>query len=123
MKKIVFTLVAMMSLTFAYAEDENANKTAEVADAAKYEMNINVKSLSYALKLDAEETDEVAFISRNFAKDMAKAGAATGDERDELYKKAITRNLSDMRTVLTGRQYHEYIMLLNTTLNNRGLNK
>lgn len=123
MKKIVFTLAALLSMTMAFAEGED--KTASVAnvDAANYELKINVNSLSNALRLNSEEKDAVSFIADDFSRNLAKAGAANGDERAKLYKKAVNRNLSDMRVVLTDKQYHEYVLLLNTTLNNRGLNK
>lgn len=123
MKKIVFTLAALLSMTMAFAEGED--KTASVAnvDAANYELKINVNSLSNTLHLDSEEKDAVSFIADDFSRNLAKAGAANGDERTKLYKKAVNRNLSDMRVVLTDKQYHEYVLLLNTTLNNRGLNK
>ena len=126
MKKIVFTLAALLSMTMAFAEGEDkasANVNVASADAEKYEFNVNVRSLSNALRLDNDTKESVSYIFDYFTNDMAKAGAATGEERENLYKKAIRRNLSSMHTVLNDKQYHEYVLLLNTTLNNRGLNK
>ena len=54
---------------------------------------------------------------------MTNAAAASGNERKELRTKAINRDLAYMRTVLDKDQYKTYVMLLNATLNNRGLNK
>ena len=45
---------------------------------------------------------------------------------DEVFKtadKAISKDLKYMHYLLNDKQYRTYVMLLNTTLNNRGLNK
>lgn len=126
MKKIVFTLAAMMSMTLAFAEGETSTKTnvAVAPEAAKYEMNINVESLGRTLHLDYDTERTVSYITSDFARDMHKAAIATETaDRDKLYKKAVNHNLAYMRSVLDDSQYHEYVKLLNTTLNNRGLNK
>lgn len=124
MKKIVLTLAALTSMSMAFAEGANNAKSATATtDAAKYEMNINVHSLSNALRLDNEKTEFVTYISYDFATDMAKAAAATGDKREKLYKKAVNKNLAYMHTVLSDRQYRKYQQILNATLVNRGLEK
>ncbi len=125
MKKIVFTLAALMSMTFAFAEGES-NAKANVAlakEAQNYEMNISTTSLARALNLGYDEVDVVNSITDSFASDMKKAGEAQGEERNKLFKKALKRNLTYMHAVLSYEQYSKYLKLLNTTLNNRGLNK
>ena len=37
--------------------------------------------------------------------------------------KAIEKNLKYMHYILNTNQYRKYLLLLNTTMNNRGLNK
>jgi Fe2+ transport system protein B len=125
MKKIVFTLAALLSMTMAFAEGETNTKAnvAVAGEAKKYDMNINQSSLARALNLDYNEIEAVNVISESFASDMKKAGEAQGEDRDKLYKKAIKHNLSYMHAVLSYDQYTMYLKLLNTTLNNRGLNK
>ncbi len=125
MKKIVFTLAALMSMTFAFAEGES-NAKANVAlakEAQNYEMNISTTSLARALNLGYDEVEVVNSITDSFASDMKKAGEAQGEERNKLFKKALKRNLTYMHAVLSYEQYSKYLKLLNTTLNNRGLNK
>ncbi len=125
MKKIVFTLAALMSMTFAFAEGES-NAKANVAlakEAQNYEMNISTTSLARALNLGYDEIEVVNSITDSFASDMKKAGEAQGEERNKLFKKALKRNLTYMHSVLSYEQYSKYLKLLNTTLNNRGLNK
>ncbi len=123
MKKIVFTLAALMTMTLAFAEGETKTNAAVAAEQAKYEMNINVSSLARTLGLNSDEFDAVSYISDNLKKDMKKAGAAEGEDRANLYKKAIKHNLSYMHAVLDEDQYRTYVKLLNATLNNRGLNE
>ena len=123
MKKIVFTLAALMTMTLAFAEGENKNNAAVAAEQAKYDMNINVSALARTLQLDAETFDAVNYITSDLKNDMKKVGEAQGEDRDKLYKKAIRHNLSYMHAVLDDEQYRTYVKLLNTTINNRGLNK
>jgi hypothetical protein len=123
MKKIVFTLAALMTMTLAFAEGETKTNAAVAAEQSKYEMNINVSALARTLNLDADEFGAVNIITSDFKKDMKKVGEAEGEDRANLYKKAIKHNLSYMHAVLDEDQYRTYVKLLNATLNNRGLNK
>lgn len=121
MKKIILTIVAMLSMTSMFAEESNSVNVSN-AVAEKYVMNINTKSLSRALGLDYEEANDVEAISKNFAEDMLKVGTLKGEERTKAFKKAINKNLSYMHTVLSNDQYRKYVQLLNVTVANRGLN-
>lgn len=113
-------MAALLTMTAAFAEGTVDNEAAEVA---KYEINFNIGSLSKALDLNYDQSKAVEDITSMFASDMTNAAAASGNEREILRKKAINRDLAYMRAVLDKDQYHTYIMLLNTTFNNRGLNK
>ena len=123
MKKIVFRVAALMTMSLAFAEGERKTNAAVAAEQAKYEMNINVGALARTLGLDPDEIDAVNNISDDLRKDMKKAGAVEGEDRARLYQKAIRHNLSYMHAVLDDDQYRTYVKLLNVTLNNRGLNK
>lgn len=123
MKKVVFTLAALLSMTMAFAEGETKTSTNAAAEAAKYEFKINVPALSRTLGLKHSTKKNVTYIATEFSNDMSKAAAAGEADRDQLYKEAVKKNLTDMRTVLSDSQYDEYVKLLNATLANRGLNK
>ena len=45
------------------------------------------------------------------------------EDRKALVEKAVLKELRYMNYLLNDKQYRTYVMLLNTTLNNRGLNK
>lgn len=121
MKKIVFTLAALMTMTVAFAEGETSTKTEAAAIEAKYDVNVNMSSLSRALRLNTDDARTVAFVEGEFRRDMQKAATADSEERDKLVKKAVNRNLGNMRSILDADQYHVYVQLLNATLNNRGI--
>ena len=118
MKKIVLMLVAMMTMTVANAENEN-NNTVQVANA--YDMTVNMRKLAVTLGLTFDQMEAVQDIHHQFCNEMMLASQAEGDERKELVEKAVKKDVRYMHYVLDQKQYKTYLLLLNTTLNNRGL--
>ena len=112
-------LVAMMSLTMANAENENNNATAEAAKA--FDMTVNMRKLAVALGLTIDQMDAVQDIHQQFCNEMMLAAQATGDEREKLLEAAVKKDVRYMHYVLDQKQYKKYLLLLNTTLSNRGL--
>lgn len=121
MKKMILMAVALLSMTTAtFAADENAS----VANAASaYNMNVNMSSLADALGLNIDQVEAVADIHKNFSADMLNAASASAEDRQQLVNKAIEKDLKYMHYILSNQQYRKYLLLLNTTINNRGLNK
>ena len=113
-------MVAMLSMTMAFAEGENANS---VNNVAAYDMSVNMNKLSEALSLTDDQKEAVADINHTFAAEMMFAAQYSNDQRREMVKKAIDKNVSWMNYVLNDKQRRIYLTLLNTTINNRGLNK
>ena len=120
MKKMILTLVAMLSMTTAFAENENA---ATVSNAEAYNMNININKLSDALNLANDQKEAVENIHYVFSTEMAYAAQYGSTDRDAMVKRAINTDVKRMSYVLNPDQMRKYLMLLNVTLNNRGLNK
>lgn len=112
--------MALLSMTMTFAENEELN-TANSAEA--YKMSVNYDKLADALSLSLDQLEAVQDIHSEFCADMMNAGNSNADERKEIVKKALTKDLKHMRFVLTSDQYHKYLVLLNATINNRGLNK
>ena len=117
---MIMTLVAMLSMTTAFAEDENTNA---VNNVEAYKMDVNMDKLASALNLDWNQRDAVENIHRVFNTEMTYAAQYGKNDRDVMVKRAIDTDVKRMRSVLSKEQMHTYLMLLNTTLNNRGLNK
>ncbi len=120
MKKMILTLVAMLSMMTAFAESENAMN---VNNTAAYELNVNMNKLSEALNLDDDQKEAVADINHTFAAEMMFAAQYGNEDRKKLVSRAIDNNVKWMRYVLNDKQMRTYLSVLNTTINNRGLNK
>ena len=117
---MILTLVAMLSMTTAFAEGETATV---VSNVEAYDMNINMDKLSYALNLADDQKEVVENIHHTFAAEMNFAAQYGHGEREALVKRAIDNDVKWMRYVLNEDQMRKYLILLNTTINNRGLNK
>lgn len=118
MKKIVLTIIAMLSLTTMNAENENTNTT---QGTEAYNMKINIRRLGVTLGLTMDQMEAVSDIHRNFHNEMMLAATAEKEEREALVDKAVNKDLRYMRYVLNQKQYKTYLMLLQATLVNRGL--
>ena len=114
-------MVAMLSMTMAFAEGENVNS---VNNVAVYDMSVNMEKLAEALSLNGDQREAVDNIYQTFAAEMMYAAQYySNDQRKDMVKKAINKNVAWMNYVLNDKQRRTYLMLLNTTINNRGLNK
>lgn len=120
MKRLFLTVVAVLSMTVTFANDEKANN---VNNANAYDMTVNISKLSDALKLSSDQRESVADVHRTFCGEMLVASQANEDDRKALMDKAILKDLKYMHYLLNEKQYRTYVLILNTTLNNRGLNK
>lgn len=118
MKKIVLMVVAMLTLTMAHAENEEARSTNNVE---AYDMKVNFRKLALTLNLNADQMDAVEEIHNSFCQDMMLAAYANKDEREAMVDVAVKKDVRYMRYVLDRDQYRKYLMLLNLTLQNRGL--
>ena len=116
MKKIMIMAVAMFAMaTTTFAAEENTNAT------AAFNMNIKMGSLANALSLNLDQAEAVADVHKNFTADMMNAATAAAEDRAAMIDKAVMKDLKYMHVVLNNNQYRKYVMLLNTTLINRGL--
>ena len=115
MKKIVLTLVALMSMTTIYAENEGMNTT------EAYNMTVNMKNLARTLNLSKDQVESVAEVHKTFSSEMVFAAQYGKEERTKMVEKAVNKDLAYMNYILNKDQYRKYVMLLNMTLVNRGL--
>ena len=104
------TVVAVLSMTMTFAENEKLN-------------SVENARLADCLGLSIDQAEAVQDIHTSFCADMMNAAGANADERESMVKKAVEKDLKYMRYVLTQDQYRKYLMLLNATFNNRGLIK
>ena len=115
MKKMILTVVAVMTVTFGFAKTENTNS---VNNNDKYELNIDMRRLAEKLNLTYEQMEAVQTIHDNLNEDMAEAATAHRFERMAIMDKAIRKDVHNMRNVLNDKQYRTYLTLLGATINN-----
>ncbi len=116
---MILMVVAMLSMTMtSYAENEKADNTLAVE---AYDMNVNMRKLAVTLGLNYDQMDAVQDIHRTFCAEMMLAAHASKDERETMVEKAVSKDVRYMHYVLDEKQYRKYLLLLNTTLRNRGL--
>ena len=118
MKRLFLTVVAMLSMTLTFAENENMNS---VNTAEAYNLSVNMNLLSKALGLADDQVEAVAEIHKTFCSEMMFATQYGKEERDARVDAAIKKDLGFMNYILNQDQYRKYVMLLNVTMVNRGL--
>jgi hypothetical protein len=94
MKKIVLTLVALMSMTMSFAENEGMNTT------EAYNMTVNMKKLAQALNLSKDQVESVAEVHKTFSSEMLFAAQYGKDERTKMVDRAINKDLAYMNYIL-----------------------
>ncbi len=107
-------MMAICTTTFA---ESNAERKA-------FEINLNETNIASSLQLTGDQYDKVYAGNVTFQYETRAAGFKKDEVAQQMsFNKALRRNLKYMKTVLDEDQYRKYRMLLNLTVNNRGLNK
>ena len=117
MKRLFMVVLAMLSMTMTFAENETAANLNEVYNLK----TVNMNKLSQALGLSRDQVESFAEIHKTFSAELLFAAQANGEERQKMVDKAIGKDLAYMNYILSAEQYRKYVMLLNMTLVNRGL--
>lgn len=119
MKKMVLTLVAMMTLTVGFAKTDS-NRGFE--NDRNYTVTFDMRRLASKLDLNAYQMEAVQMIHDAFNNEMLTASQAHGwHHRNMLVHQAVRKELHQMHRVLNDEQFRTYSMLLGTTLHNQGL--
>lgn len=113
----------MLSITTMNAGNESANSVNNVNNTEAYDMSVNMRRLAIALGLTEDQMEAVECIHHTFSAEMLFAAGLDEEERKAMVEKALSKDVKFMKYVLDDKQYRKYLTLLNTTLNNRGLNK
>ena len=120
MKKVVIMLVMLFTMSvYSFAEDNNASV---IKDIEKYELKINHRQLACVLDLNKDQMESIDWILTDLENGMLFAASMHSEEsRDKIIYNTITNNVRCMRYFLSEEQYKKYLMLLNTTLRNKGI--
>ena len=119
MKKMILTVMAVLCMTTTFAKDENANATSAMS---AFDMSVNMKKLSESLNLTVDQIESVADVHHTFCGEMMVAAQAGNEDQKDLMIKAVNKDLKYMHYILNKDQYRKYLLVLNATFNNRGLN-
>lgn len=114
MKKIVLTVVTLLSLSMTATATENRSEYLA--------MDVNMNSLARTLSLTVDQKREVEDIHNNFCSEMRKAEVADDAERMTLAREALKKDIKKLSGVLDRDQMRMYLRLLNITFVNRGVN-
>ena len=113
MKKIIVTLVAMMAVTFSFAET-NSNKV-----DMRYDISCNMDRLSEVLALDENQEDAVESIHNNFNTELQSLASVRGPLQRHLVHRAVRKDAHQMKQVLNDKQFALYMRIVFNTLRNR----
>ena len=130
MKKIILTLVALMTMSFSYAETKS-NKAENSVDNfmesfmkfqdKRFDMSCDMRRLAATLDLTEWQMDAVEAIHNTFCNDMESAGATRGPQRRHQVHEAVRKDVHQMHRVLDDKQFDTYMTLLGATLQNKHL--
>ena len=112
MKKFIVTLVAMMAVTFSFAET-NSNKVDRRFDV--------MDRLAEVLALDEDQTDAVEAIHNSFNTELQSLASVRGPLQRHLVHQAVRKDASKMKNVLNEKQFGLYMRIMLNTLRNRHL--
>ena len=121
MKKFVFMVALMLATNTAniLASDNSVNETENVEN---YYIHVNEKSLSKSLGMSKDQMEICSDVIKEFENDMVFASSnAKGESRKAVTRNAIMKNMRYMKMFLVEAQYKKYVLILNTTLVNRGI--
>lgn len=121
MKKFVFMVALMLATNTAnvLASDNSVNETENVEN---YYIHVNEKSLSKSLGMSKDQMEICSDVIKEFENDMVFASSnAKGESRKAVTRNAIMKNMRYMKMFLDEAQYKKYVLILNTTLVNRGI--
>ena len=121
MKKFVFMVALMLATSTAniLAAENSVNETENVEN---YYIHVNEKSLSKSLGMSKDQMEICSDVIKEFENDMVFASSnAKGESRKAVTRNAIMKNMRYMKMFLDEAQYKKYVLILNTTLVNRGI--
>lgn len=115
MKKMIVTLVAMMAVTFSFAETNSNNVD------RRFDMSCNMDRLSEVLALDEDQAEAVETIHNNFNSELNSLASVRGPIQRHLVHQAVRKEAQKMKNVLNKEQFGLYMRIMLNTLRNRQL--
>ena len=115
MKRLFVSVFAVLSLsTVCFSQ-----KKLEIID---WNMKMHLPELARYLELSSNQYDDVANAIDFFADKMNSAKYSKGERRIKYLNEAVYGNMKLMKITLSETQYKKYLRILNTQIQNKGLN-
>ena len=121
MKKILLVLAMLLTVGVGCYAENNESSNVSNLEAYEFEKSVNIGSLVRYLNLSDDQVDAFKDVHKVFAESMRIASVMRGDERKNMVTNSIMYELKNLKFILTERQYRKYLIVLNSTLENRGL--
>ena len=112
---MIVTLVAMMAVTFSFAETNSNNVD------RRFDMSCNMDRLSEVLALDEDQAEAVETIHNNFNSELNSLASVRGPIQRHLVHQAVRKEAQKMKNVLNKEQFGLYMRIMLNTLRNRQL--
>ena len=105
MKKIVLTMVALMSMTMTFAENETA---ANLNKAEAYNLKtVNMTKLCQALNLSKDQIESFTEISNTFSSELLFAAQMNDEERAELKRLKSLKEMNQQADSSAKKKHHK----------------
>ena len=121
MKRLVLTLLAVLCMTTASFSRTRAEVISVLNSSERFDMSFDMRRLSVKLSLTEFQAEAMEIIQTQFCNEVNTAGEQRGFSRRMLVRKAVMKDISQVRKVLTDEQFQTYVLLLVTTLHNKML--
>lgn len=120
-KLFMIAAMALMVSSAANAQESMVRFMAAETPAIDYSFSVNNNSVARYLNLDEVQDEQMVYIFDRFDNDLRRVASSKEAKRTERFMKALSFNLSASHKVLNDEQYHKYLVILNNTLRNKGL--
>lgn len=115
-------MMLVMLFTMSVYSFADNNEATKINNVEKYELKINHKKLACVLDLNEDQMESMDWILSDFENNMLYLASIDDDEsRNKILLNVINNNVKYMNFILNEKQYKKYLVLLNTTLNNRNI--
>lgn len=130
MKKLVLTMVALMTMSFSYAETNSFKAENNVENFlmgfmknqdTRFDMSVDMRRLADKLDLTEDQLEVVEVIQDNFTEEMQSLASVRGPRQRHLVHQAVRKDIHQMQRILNDKQFSTYMMLLGATLQNKHL--
>ncbi len=123
-------MVALMTMSFCYAETESFKSESNVENFItnfmnfqdkRFDMSCDMRRLASVLDLTEWQMEAVEAIQNSFNDEMQSLASVRGPQRRHLVHQAVRKDAHQMQHVLNDKQFETYMTLLVTTLQNKHL--